>query len=137
VEAEIFNRFPLSSMVSSITFAVRIWDAPSFPSFVYHLLLLTEMAFLAGTILLTALAFSRSSAASEIKFAWLIYLVVAAFFSNLIWMEDWGFMRACQELLVLSLIILMGASERRWLRIAAGSTLAIWIPLALRAVLIQ
>jgi hypothetical protein len=128
--------FPLLSLVSLIAHAARIWDASSVSSFLYHLFLLAELGFLGGMILLAALAFSRTAIASELKFAWLTYLVLAAFFSNAIWVEDWAFMRACEEPLVLGLLIVMGAHERRWLQIAAASTCAIWIPLALRVVLI-
>jgi len=130
------DRVPLWSLVSFVMHTVRIWEAPSLPSLLYHLLVITELAYLGATILLAAFALMRSEVASEIKLAWLTYLVLAAFFSNFIWVEDWAFMRACQELLVLSLIVLIGARERRRLQIALASTIALWLPLALRAMLI-
>jgi hypothetical protein len=102
----------------------------------YHLFLFTELVFLGETILSAGVAFRRSEVVSEIKLAWLTYLVFAAFFSNRIWVEDWSFMRACQELMVLGLMILIGTRERKWLQIVVASTIAIWMPLALRVVLI-
>lgn len=130
------DHYPLMSLVSLIAHAAWFWDVRSFASLLYHLSLLAELGFIGEIILLAALVCRRSGIASEIKFAWLMYLVLAAFFSNAIWVEDWAFMRACGEPLALGLLILMGARERRWLQIAVASTIAIWIPLALRVVLI-
>jgi hypothetical protein len=91
-----------------------------------------ELLFLAGIIFLAARVCRSSSIDPEVKFAWLCYLVLATFYSKLIWTEDWAFMRGCAELIVLSFVILLGSRNRRSLQIASVSTIAIWLCLAFR-----
>jgi hypothetical protein len=100
-----------------------------------RLFLASELLFVAAMVCLAAAVVRRSAADPEIIIGWIIYLVLATFLSNLIWVEDWAFMRACEELLMLSAIIVIGARERRFMQIALAATLAMWLPLALRAVL--
>jgi hypothetical protein len=129
--------YPLRSMARFVGRQVHLLDTPSIALFLYRLFTLSEFLFFGEIVLLASLSFKGSAGDSGIRLGWLFYLVLATFFSNYIWVEDWAYMRGCEELLVLSLVILLGARERRPLRIGTASIIALWLPLALRAVVSQ
>ena len=128
---------PFSSMVPYVVWAFRIWASPSLRSFISHLLSCGELLFIAELVLLASATINQTVATNGTKVAWFGYIVVATLFSNNIWVEDWSFLRACAELMVLSLVILMGAHNERLLKISLVSIFAIWLPLALRAIVVQ
>jgi hypothetical protein len=129
--------YPLWSMAKFVARRVRRLDTSSIIRFLYRLFTLGEFLFFGEIALLASLSFRASAGDSGIKLGWIFYLVLATFFSSYIWVEDWAYMRGCEELLVLSLVILFGARERGPLILAVASTIAIWLPLALRAVVSQ
>ncbi len=103
----------------------------------FHPFQLVELLFLGAMILLVTMVFIRSTVDPGVKLAWLIYLALAAFLSGAIWVEDWAFLRGCEELMVLGFIIVMGARERRLLPIIFAPTMAIWLALAARTIINQ
>jgi hypothetical protein len=129
--------YPLSTLLWFVAHRVLrllIWSPLHF---LHRLFLVGELAFLGELLLFAVLTVRRSAADQGVKLSWLCYLVLAVSFSNYIWVEDWAYMRGCGELLVLSLIILLGARDRRLLLVGSVSTFALWLPLAFRAVIIQ
>lgn len=106
-------------------------------AFGFHPFQLLELLLLGAMIFLAAGVLVRSAVDSGIKFAWLIYLLMAASLSASVWVEDWAFFRGCEELMVLSFIILMGARDRRLVAIAFVPTILIWLALAVRTVVAQ
>ena len=103
----------------------------------FHPFLLVELLFLGAMTLLAAIVSIRSTVDSGVKLAWLMYLALVVFLSRLVWVEDWAFMRASAELMVLGFIIVIGARERRLLPIVFAPTIAIWLALAARAMIVQ
>jgi hypothetical protein len=51
--------------------------------------------------------------------------------------EDWAFFRGCEELMMLGVVMLMGAADRRLVAIAFATTLMTWIVLAERTLTLQ
>ena len=94
--------------------------------------LVGELLFLGGMVILAASVSIRSAVDLGVKFAWLMYMVLAMSLSNYVWVEDWAFMRGCGELLALGIVILIGARDRRLLSISLVSTILIWLVLAER-----
>lgn len=131
------DRVPLLTLISFAAWAMRIWTAPSILSLLYHFFLSGELIFIVGLIALATAEFKTSSITPGIKFGWAAYVLLAAFFSNMIWVEDWSFLRACCELMALGFAILIGARMRPLLRIASIYTFALWLLLAVRVVVIQ
>lgn len=117
--------FPGKALVMLIAQAIEL-------SIRFHPLLLAELTLLGGTTALAAISFFRSAIERGVKVAWIGYLVLACLLSGRVWVEDWAFMRATAELMVLSLIILISARRRASLRVAAVPMFAIWAVLALR-----
>jgi hypothetical protein len=103
----------------------------------FHPFLLVELLFLGAMTLLAAIVSIRSTVDSGVKLAWLMYLALVVFLSRLVWVEDWAFMRASAELMVLGFIIVIGARERRLLPIVFAPTIAIWLALAARTMIVQ
>ncbi len=101
-----------------------------------HSFVLIEFLFLGAMILLAAIALVQSAVDPGVKLAWLIYLALAASLSSAVWV-DWSLMRGCEELIVLGLIIVIGARERRLLPITFAPTLAIWLALAAYTMILQ
>jgi hypothetical protein len=101
----------------------------------FHPLLLADLTVVVGTTALAATALYRSAIERGVKVAWICYLILACVLSGAVWVEDWAFMRATAELLVLSLIILISARQRASLRIAGLAMFAMWTVLAVRSVL--
>jgi hypothetical protein len=129
--------YPFSTLVWFVAHRIRRLLIRSPLHFLHRLFLVGELVFVAEMVLIAALTIRRSATDQGVKPSWLCYLVLAVSFSNYIWVEDWAYMRGCEELVVLSFIILLGARERRLLLGASVSTFALWLPLALRAVIIQ
>lgn len=99
------------------------------PYFV-QLLWLIELVVMAAFTLAVWRLWQASRASREIKLAYWLYLGPILFFTNLIWVNDWAFMRVMAEYYVLGGLILM-ASPRRlssgWL--AAQMALGVMISL--------
>jgi hypothetical protein len=102
-----------------------------------HPFQLLELLFLGAMILLVVIVLVRSKVEPGVKLAWCLYLALAAFLSGAIWLEDWAFMRGCEELMVLGFVIVLGARERRLLPIVLAPTMAIWLALAARTIFNQ
>jgi len=102
-----------------------------------HPFLLVELLFLGAMVLLAAIVFIRSAVDPGVKLAWLLYLALAAFLSRAVWVEDWAFMRGCEELIVLGFMIVIGVRARRLMPIVIAPTLAIWLALAARTMIAQ
>ncbi|MBI3800783.1 MAG: hypothetical protein HY268_27865 [Deltaproteobacteria bacterium] len=118
----------LSFVVQATHFAPGLATAELLQCF----LLVGELLFLGGMVILAAIVAIRSAVDPGVKFAWLMYMVLAMALSKLVWVEDWAFMRGCGELLALGILILMGARDRRFLSISLVSTMLIWLVLAER-----
>jgi hypothetical protein len=127
--------FPFAALGPFVLATMHLPLSLTLMGIVRRLFLGSELLFVAAMVCLAAAVVMRSAVDPGIIVTWVIYLVLATFLSDLIWVEDWAFMRACGELLVLSGIIVIGARERRLIQIALAATLALWMPLALRAVL--
>src|SRR5208283_5398009 len=109
---------PLQSVSLLLARAVQSTIAHNnFRSTALGLMICTELAFLGAMVLVAAIASRRSAVSPGVKLAWLFYLVLAAFLSSAVWVEDWAFMRGCAEALVLGFIIVIGARERGLSRI--------------------
>lgn len=121
-----------SSLLSFVVQATHF--APGLPTaeLLQRFFLVGELLFLGGMVILAAIVSLRSAVDPGVKFAWLMYMVLAMSLSNLVWVEDWAFMRGCGELLALGILILMGARDRRFLSISLVSTILIWLMLAER-----
>ena len=128
---------PLSAVTWLVLRAAHFVRGLSLFQFLRQLFFLGELLFLAEMVLLAAIVSVRSAVDPGVKLAWLIYLALAASLSRWVWVDDWAFMRGCGELLVLGFLILMGARVRRLSRIGLASTVAIWLALAVRTVLIE
>ena len=103
----------------------------------FHPFLVVELLFLGAMTSVAAIVSIRSTVDPGVKLAWLMYVALAAFLSGAVWVEDWAFMRGCAELMVLGFIIVIGARERRLLPIMFVPTLAIWLALAARTMIVQ
>jgi hypothetical protein len=106
-------------------------------AFDLHPLQLAELSYLGAMVLLAAMVFARSTVNTGIKLAWLGYLVLASLLSASVWVEDWAFFRGCEELMMLGVVMLMGAADRRLVAIAFATTLMTWIVLAERTLTLQ
>jgi hypothetical protein len=127
-----FLNVPFAALGPFVLKVFRVWIGTSTFQVLNHLLQAGELLLLLGIIFIAALVYKRSSIDPEVKVAWLAYLVLVTFYSKLIWSEDWAFMRGCAELMVLSLVVLLGSRSRRLLRLTSISTIAIWLCLAYR-----
>jgi hypothetical protein len=126
------DRVPLSSLISFVAQAAHFAPGLPGPEFRQHLFLIGELLFLGEMVSLAAIASFRSMVDPGVKLAWAIYLLLAVCLSSYVWVEDWAFMRGCGELLALSIVIMMGARDRRFLSFSLVSTFAIWLVLAQR-----
>jgi hypothetical protein len=91
-----------------------------------------ELMLLAATTLLAASALSRSAVGAGVKLAWAGYAILACLYSQNIWIEDWAFLRATVELMVLSLLILLGSRESMLFRLVFVTEFVIWGILAVQ-----
>ncbi len=127
---------PLGSASLLLVRAIRSMVAlETFRSAATGLMICGELLFLGVMILVAAIAAPRSAVSPGVKLGWLFYLVLAAFLSGAIWVEDWSFMRGSAEALVLGFMIVIGARDQRLSRIVLAPTLAIWMLLAARTII--
>jgi hypothetical protein len=119
--------FPFSELLPTLSHAVQL--ALSFQP-----LLLGELLLIASITIVAAARLRNSSVEPVLKFAWLLYFLLMAMLSQRIWVEDWAFLRGTADLMALSLIVIIGAKNRRLLKEVTGFTLLIWIALAVRTV---
>jgi hypothetical protein len=107
---------PLAGPVALIASIVERWDW-------IRGVWLVEIALLALTAAL-ALACLRSSVASHVEKAALVLAVLlSAFLSSNIWVEDWGFMRALSEFYALAAIVVLGGGPGARATLAAGASI--------------
>ena len=92
-----------------------------------------ELVFLAAFIGGVAVAARTSTAWRPEGFAWLAYVLLAALFTTMVWVEDIAFMRILADVYVLGALVLIGsrASARTCL---FASSAVIWVLLASRLV---
>lgn len=93
-------------------------------------LLFWELTLLVGTTLLAASALFGSGLDRGVKLAWIGYLVLTLLLSGAVWVEDWAFMRATVELMVLSSLILMNSRKLTPIYLIFASNLGLSILLA-------
>jgi hypothetical protein len=121
---------PFSGLIPTLSHALRL-------AATVQLQLLGELSLISLIAVLAAIQIFRSSAYSGVKLAWLAYLFLVLLLSQNIWVEDWAFLRATADLMMLSLIIMFGARKRRPITIVVVPTLAIWLVLAGQTVTTQ
>jgi len=78
----------------------------------FGVLQVLELLFVAGCVVTAGLSLNSSAARRHEKVGWVLALVVAVSLSDLVWVEDWAFMRALTELYVLGTIILLDRRNR-------------------------
>ncbi len=71
-----------------------------------------ELIFTGCGLVAAAIALRSSAADLHIKISWLLYSLLIVLLTQLIWCEDWAFMRAYTECGILSAIIVLGAKSR-------------------------
>jgi hypothetical protein len=91
-----------------------------------------ELLLLAATTLLAASALSGSAVSTGVKLAWAGYAILACLYSQNIWIEDWAFLRATVELMVLSFLILLGSRESMLFHPVFMAEFVIWGILAIQ-----
>jgi len=126
------GRVPLTSLISFVVQAAHFPRGLPIAQFMQRLFLVGELLFLGEMVILAAIVSVRSPVDPGVKLAWLFYFVLAVCLSEIVWVEDWAFMRGCGEMLALGIVILMGARDRRFLSISLVSTIAVWLVLAAR-----
>lgn len=87
-----------------------------------------------GRLVLTRV--KESVAPVYVKWAWMIYGVMAVCFSNEVWVEDWSFLRVMAEWMLLGWLIVMGAKYndkevKKWGLISLG----VWVVVAVDVVM--
>jgi hypothetical protein len=76
----------------------------------------------------------RSSVQPGLKLGWLVFLLLVALLSQNVWVQDWAFLRGTADFVMLSLIIIFGAQDRRLIAIVMVPTMVIWSALAVQAI---
>jgi hypothetical protein len=102
--------------------ATHLIGLPSPP----RVLFLYELIMLGGIGLLAASAIFESPTDGGVKLAWAVYFAGALMFSAKVWINDEAFLRALSELSVLSLVILLGSSYSRLLRMVFVVEFVLW-----------
>jgi hypothetical protein len=82
----------------------------------YDVLFLAELRYMLVIALLTAAVLLWTRAPRAVRAGWLFYVALGMLFTNLIWVDDWSYLRALMEAHLLAAIILLGSNL--WVRLA-------------------
>ncbi len=89
-----------------------LWKMAIIQATPYPLLTFIELCFL-SLFALSALYSMRSTIASSFeKLSWLLYVGLALLLTNVVWVEDWAFLRVLSEFYILGTIIILGSPLR-------------------------
>jgi hypothetical protein len=81
------------------------------PSSAAAQLYLAELLFIGSGIAAAALTVRKSAADAHIKISWLLYGLLMVLLTQLVWCEDWGFLRAYTECGILGAVIVLGSNS--------------------------
>jgi hypothetical protein len=82
----------------------------------YDLLFLAELRYMLVIALLTVAVLVSTRAPMVIRAGWSLYVALAIFFTGMIWVDDWSYLRALMEAHLLAAVILLGSNL--WVRLA-------------------
>ena len=121
---------PFSGLLPTLNHGIQLAAA-------YQPLLLGELSLIVAIVLIAATRVFRSATEPGLNFTWLFYLILTAMLSQNEWVEDWAFMRGVTDVIVMSLIILLGARSSKLITMVTVPTFAIWAVLATHTVVTQ
>ncbi len=91
-----------------------------------HRIWLLELSLVGLFVAAVIHALPSSRAHPREKLSWLLYLGLATLYSDIIWVEDWAFLRVLSELWVLGAVVLLGSAARSR-RLLLPVVLALWL----------
>jgi hypothetical protein len=73
---------------------------------------LSELLFILCGLFVAACTVRSSAAEAHVKISWVLYCLLMVLLTELLWCEDWAFLRAFTECAVLISVIVLGAKSR-------------------------